>query len=134
MTAKQIADVLNAEGFAMPRGRAFNDGTVRRLFARFGLAGIPAGLREGRGGLGSGEWWLPALAAEVGVKPIVLHRWLRSGYLTGRQLAGDKSRWIVWANAAELRRLRRLRRYELAHRGEAIPPELATPTKKGKQK
>jgi hypothetical protein len=134
MTANQIADVLNAEGFVTPRGAAFTAGTVRRLFARFGLTGIPAGLGKAGGGPQQGEWWLPALAAELGVMPIVLHRWLQSGYLIGRQLAGDKSRWIVWANAVERRRLRRLRAYERAHRGQTIPAELTTPTKKEKRK
>jgi len=128
MTGKQIAEVLNGEGFVMPRGQAFKEGTVRRLFARFGLTGIPAGLGRPGAGLGKGEWWLPALATELGVKPIVLHRWLRSGYLVGRQLAGDKSRWIVWANAVERRRLRRLRAHERAHRGAVPPLELTTPT------
>jgi DNA invertase Pin-like site-specific DNA recombinase len=133
-TAKRIADVLNAEGFVMPRGGTFHDGTVRRLFARFGVSDIAEEQIKGGAGPGNGEWWLPALAAELEVKPIVLHRWLRSGYMIGRQVAGDKSRWIVWANAAELHRLKRLRRYELAHRGEAIPRELATPSKKEKRK
>jgi DNA invertase Pin-like site-specific DNA recombinase len=133
-TGKQIAEVLNAEGFVPPRGQAFSDGTVRRLFARFGLTGLPAGLGEAGDGPGRGEWWLPALAAELGVEPIVLHRWLRSGYLLGRQLAGGKSRWIVWANAAERRRLRKLRSHERAHHGETPPAELTTPTKREKRK
>jgi hypothetical protein len=128
MTGKQIADVLNQEGFVMPRGQAFTDGTVRRLFRRLGLTGVPAGLEVSGGGPGRGEWWLPALAAELGITRIVLHRWLKSGYLIGRQLAGDKSRWIVWANAEERRRLRRLRAHERARRGNAPPAELTTPT------
>jgi hypothetical protein len=41
-------------------------------------------------------------------------------------LAGDESRWIVWANAAEVRRLRRLRAYERSHRGQVAPAELTT--------
>jgi hypothetical protein len=125
MTGEQIATVLNGEGFVMPRGEAFNGRTVRHLFTRFGLTGQPAGLAAGEGP-GRWEWWLPELAYELGVKPIVLHRWRSSEYLSARQLAGDKSRWIVWANAAEVRRLRRLRAYERSHRGQAAPVELTT--------
>lgn len=125
MTGEQIATVLNGEGFVMPRGEAFNGRTVRHLFTRFGLTGQPAGLAAGEGP-GRCEWWLPELAYELGVKPIVIHRWRWSGHLSARQLAGDKSRWIVWANAAEVRRLRRLRTYEKSHRGQAAPVELTT--------
>lgn len=125
MTGEQIATVLNGEGFVMPRGEAFNGRTVRHLFTRFGLTGQPAGLAAGEGP-GRCEWWLPELAYELGVKPIVIHRWRWSGHLSARQLAGDKSRWIVWANAAEVRRLRRLRTYEKSYRGQAAPVELTT--------
>jgi hypothetical protein len=125
MTGEQIAAVLNGEGFVMPRGEAFNGRTVRHLFTRFGLTGRPAGLSAGEGP-GRCEWWLPELAYELGVKPIVVHRWRWSGYLSARQRAGDKSRWIVWANVAEVRRLRRLRAYERSHRGQAAPVDLTT--------
>ena len=125
MTGEQVAAVLNGEGFVMPRGEAFNGRTVRHLFTRFGLTGQPAGLAAGEGP-GRCEWWLPELAYELGVKPIVIHRWRWSGYLSARQLAGDKSRWIVWANAAEMRRLRRLRAFERSHRGQVAPVELTT--------
>jgi DNA invertase Pin-like site-specific DNA recombinase len=133
VTGEQIATVLNGEGFVMPRGEAFNGRTVRHLFTRFGLTGRPAGLGAGEGP-GRCEWWLPELAYELGVKPIVIHRWRWSGYLSARRLAGDKSRWIVWANAAEVRRLRRLRAYERSHRGQVAPAELTTTLRpKGKR-
>jgi DNA invertase Pin-like site-specific DNA recombinase len=126
LTGEEIAEVLNREGFVLPRGQAFHGGTVRRLFTRLGLTGQPAGLASGKGP-GREEWWLPQLAAVLRVAPIVLHRWRWSGYVIARQLAGDKSRWIVWANAAERKRLRKLRAYERSHRGQAIPDELTTP-------
>ena len=110
----------------MPRGEAFNGRTVRHMFTRFGLTGRPAGLAPGEK-LGRSAWWLPELAYELGVKPVVVHRWRQSGSVTARQLAGDQSRWIVWANAAEVRRLRRLRAYEKSHRGQMAPAELTTP-------
>jgi hypothetical protein len=121
----QTAGVLNAEGFAMPRGEAFTACTVRRLCRQLGLTGRPT---EAGGGPRAFEWWLPELAETLGVPRSVLYRWQRSGYISARQRAGDQTQWILWADAAELRRLRRLRAYERAHRGEPAPAELITPT------
>jgi hypothetical protein len=130
MTADQIAAVLDREGYAVPRGREYTGHRVRQLFARFGLTGTPAGVRGASDLPTAGEWWLPTLAAELGVKPIVVHRWRWSGWVQARQLRGDPGRWIVWADAAELRRLRRLRAFETAPRGRRPPPsELTTPRK-----
>jgi hypothetical protein len=127
-TAGQIAEALNREGYLVPRGQRYTDHRVRRLFAHFGLVGIPAGIRADSD-LAADERWLPALAAELGVKPIVVHRWRWTGWLHARQLPGEGGRWIVRADAAELKRLRRLRAFEVKHRGRRKPPpELTTPT------
>jgi hypothetical protein len=96
--------------------------------------GIPAGVRADSD-LAADERWLPALAAELGVKPIVVHRWRWTGWLHARQLPGEDGRWIVRAGAAELKRLRRLRAFEVKHRGRRKPPtELTTPTGPGQSK
>ena len=100
----------------------------------FGLAGVPAGVRGEEGMPGKGEWWLPDLAAELGVKPIVVHRWRWSGRLIARQLAGDNGRWVVWADRTEVQRLRRLRRHEVRNPRQPAPPELATPNKPTKKR
>jgi DNA invertase Pin-like site-specific DNA recombinase len=135
MTAEQIADVLNREGYVVPRGRGYTGHRVRQLFARFGLVGIPPGVRSDADLPVAGEWWLPALAAELGVKPIVVHRWRWSGWLQARQLRGDNGRWIVRADAAEIKRLRRLRAFEIAHHGRRTPPpELTTPRRPNRAK
>lgn len=129
-TAEQIAAILNGEGYVVPRGKQFNGHRVQQLFARFGLTGIPAGIGGEEDAPGACEWWLPALAVELGVKPIVVHRWRWSGWVQARQLRGDQGRWIVWANNTEIKRLRRLRAFETAHRGQRPPQELTTPRKK----
>jgi len=127
-TADQIAEALNREGYAVPRGEGYTGHRVRQQFARFGLTGTPPGIRADSDLPTEDEWWLPALAAELGVKPIVVHRWRWSGWLQARQLPGDNGRWIVRADAAERKRLRRLRAFEVKHHGRRKPPpELTTP-------
>jgi hypothetical protein len=128
LTAPQIAEALNREGYAVPRGDRYTDHRVRRMFAHFGMVGIPAGIGAGSD-LAADERWLPAMAAELGVKPIVVHRWRWTGWLHARQLPGKGGRWIVRANAAEIKRLRQLRAFEMKHHGRRKPPsELTTPT------
>jgi DNA invertase Pin-like site-specific DNA recombinase len=121
-TADAIAEVLNHEGYRVARGEGFTGDRVRQLLARFGQTGVPPGVRDASDLPGPGEWWLPALATELGVKPIVVHRWRWSGWLHARQLRGENGRWIVWADAAEVRRLRRLRAFEVEHHGRRTPP------------
>ncbi|WP_165066793.1 recombinase family protein [Paludisphaera rhizosphaerae] len=121
-TADAIAEALDREVYRAARSDGFTGHQVRQLLARFGRAGVPAGIRDSTDPPGTGEWWLPALAAELGVKPIVIHRWRWSGWLHARQLRGENGRWIVWADADEVDRLRRLRTFEIESRGRRSPP------------
>jgi hypothetical protein len=125
-TADAIAEALDREGYQAARGDGFTGDRVRQLLARFGKTGVPAGVRDAYDLPGTGEWWLPSLAAELGVKPIVVHRWRWSGWLHARQLRGENGRWIVWADAAEVGRLRRLRAFETECRGRRTPPSELT--------
>jgi DNA invertase Pin-like site-specific DNA recombinase len=128
LTADQIAEILNREGYAVPRGKQYTGHRVRQLFVRLGLTGIPPGVRDEHDLPAAHEWWLPVLAARLGVRPIVVHRWRWSGWLHARQLRGENGRWIVWADAAEVTRLRQLRAFEIAHQGRRTPPpKLTTP-------
>jgi DNA invertase Pin-like site-specific DNA recombinase len=121
-TGADIARILNAEGFVMPRGDAYTGPTVRHLLRRLGIA-------QRRIGPGPGiqEWWLPDLAAELNVPRSVIYRWQRSGYLVVRQRAGDQSDWIIRADVEELQRLRRLRSFEESHRCQRPPDCLTKP-------
>jgi len=127
LSGNQIAEVLNREGFHPARGARFSGHRVRQLLARLGQANVPAGISSPDDLPQANEWWLPALAVKLGIERIVLHRWRWSGWLHFRQLKGEKSRCIVWANAAERQRLHRLRAYEKANRGRTPPLELTTP-------
>lgn len=125
-TANAIAEALDREGYRAARSDGFTGHQVRQLLARFGRTGIPAGVRDATDLPGAGEWWLPSLAAELGVKPIVVHRWRWSGWLSARRLRGENGRWIVRADADEVDRLRRLRAFEVECRGRLAPPNELT--------
>jgi DNA invertase Pin-like site-specific DNA recombinase len=130
-TADAIAVVLNREGYHVARGDAFTGDRVRQLLAKFGQTGVPPGVRDARDLPGTNECWLPELATRLGVKPIVLHRWRWSEWLHARQLRGANGRWVVWADASEMKRLRRLRAFEIQHHGRRTPPsELTTPAQR----
>ena len=130
-TGEQIAEVLNREEYRAPRDGSFTGNRVRRLIRQLGLADVPAGVGGPSDLPRRGEWWLPDLAAELGLKPIVVHRWRWSGRLHARQLAGENGRWVVWADRDEVSRLRRLRAYEVANRGKVAPAELTAPKDRG---
>ena len=130
-TADAIAGVLNGEGHYAARGEGFTGDRVRQLLAKFGQTGVPPGVRAAGDLPGADESWLPELAKRLGVKPIAVHRWRWSGWLHARQLRGENGRWVVWANAIEVRRLGRLRSFEVEHHGRRTPPaKLTTPTKR----
>lgn len=130
-TAEAIASALNREGYHVARGDAFTGARVHQLLAKFGQTGVPPGVRDATDLPGADESWLPELAKRLGVKPIIVHRWRWSGWLHARQLRGENGRWVVWANAAEVARLRRLRAFEIKHHGRRTPPSvLTTPAKR----
>jgi len=131
LTAERIAGVLNDEGYQVARGERFTGECVRQLLARFGQRGVPPGVRDASDLPGPDECWLPELAKQLGVKPIIVHRWRWSGWLHARQLRGENGRWIVWADAAEVVRFRELRAFEIACNGRRTPPaKLTKPSKR----
>jgi hypothetical protein len=133
-TGEQIAEALNREGQRTARGGQYTGGRVRALCVRLGLTAVPAGVANAADLPGKDEWWLPALAAKLKVKPIVVHRWRWSGRVHARQLPGENGRWIVWADAEERQRLRRLRRHEVGNRRREAPEELRNPKARPQQK
>jgi DNA invertase Pin-like site-specific DNA recombinase len=130
-TGEAIAEVLNREGYQVARGDGFTGDRVRQLLARFGQTGVPPGVRDASDLPGADECWLPALAKRLGVKPIVVHRWRWSGWLHARRLRGENGRWVVWVNPAEVKRLRRLRAFEIKHHGRRTPSsDLTAPARR----
>jgi hypothetical protein len=129
-TGREIAEVLNREGYRAPRGEAFTKHIVSRLFAKLGLIGVPAGVSGAEDPPGADEWWLGDLAERLGETRNALHRWRREGWVRARQLPGDQGRWILWADRDELVRLGRLRDFLSEHRREPMPKRLVTPNRR----
>ncbi|WP_422923311.1 hypothetical protein [Singulisphaera sp. PoT] len=120
-TAGEIARALNHDGFSPPRRcNPFSREQVWQLLARFGLT-----RKRDVEPLGRDEWWLPALAGELGVPLQRVRGWTRKGWIHGRQTPYDKL-WVAWADADELGRLRRLAAVSM-HGANSYPPELTTP-------
>lgn len=120
LTSEQIATRLNDEGTKPPKhaGRYTKDG-VRTLLSRWGVSSAAAAV----GPLRSDEWWLPHLARHLKLDGRKLRAWVRQGWVHVRHAPG---RWVAWADADELTRLRLLR--DRSQRGaKYYPTHLTTP-------
>jgi hypothetical protein len=123
-TSVQITEQVNREGFRSPRKRAAYDKVViRGLMKRLGLPGeTPKAVA-----LEPDEWWERKLAQELRMPRETLHWWVLRGWVRFRRSRVHGFR-ILWADAEELGRLRRLRAYaETAKHRRRYPPELTVP-------
>ena len=106
LRARAIAEHLNAEGFRPPkRCQRFGKFSVEHLLNRLGVLGKRSRSKTCEG-LGEHEWWLPALAREIGMPMVTLYWWASRGRLRARQQEQPPRRWIIWADAREVERLR----------------------------
>ena len=85
-----IAAQLAAEGFRTPRQHErFHNGEIQHLIRRLGLRpGLDHDHRTDQGSLGPGQWWLAALAREIGMPVATLFGWLKRGWVTGGKTPG----------------------------------------------
>jgi len=106
-TAQGIAEHLNAEGFRPARdGTCFGAQSIRMLQHRLGLRPWRGHIQR-RDGLGPDEWWPADFIRVVPLSRSTLHTWVCRGWVQAHQEDGPLRRWIIWADAAELERLRR---------------------------
>ena len=103
-----VADQLNAAGFRPPkRSEQFNahmlQEFLRKLHRHPRYSAVAHNDRLRRD-----EWWIAGLAQHLDIPPVTLYAWLRRGWLTARQEEQAPRRWIIWADAGELARLRTL--------------------------
>jgi hypothetical protein len=108
LSSAAISERLNAEGFKPPkRADRFPSLMVSRLRSRLGLT-----RRERHGspeGLGQDEYRPTGLARRPGVRRDTVRWWVRAGYVTTRK--DTQAHHVIWADAAELRRLQELHRF-----------------------
>jgi hypothetical protein len=125
-SSEQIAEQLNADGFRPPkRKQTFNEGMVRMLASRLGLTQPTPRQPPAAPVAHEHEWTIAALAAELQMPSITLDSWRRRGWVRARK---SDARWLLWADEAELTRLRVLRvapKGGWARRG--LDPALTTP-------
>jgi hypothetical protein len=106
---RQIADVLNAEGFRPPkRTSRFSDQQVRTLITQRGIRGQRKGRPAVLTTLPPGEWSVPGLAAELGMPTATIYNWIYRGWITARHVPGTRN-WIITADDEQVRQLRERR-------------------------
>jgi len=131
-----IAGQLAAEGFRTPRLHdRFHVGEIQQLIRRLGLRpGLDHDHRTDHGSLGPGQWWLAALAREIGMPVATLFGWLRRGWVTGRQDTRPPYRWIITAGPAEVERLRALHQLPAGYHNRRRWTDDSTPINTTKDK
>jgi hypothetical protein len=122
-----IAERLNAEGFRpIKQADRFDRQIVQRVLRRRDPSPTPLA-EKWRGDLREGEWFVADLAVTLGVPKKTLFGWLRRGWVCYRALQGPRAPWACWADADELRRLRRLRATPHGWWDPPLRAELTTP-------
>jgi len=123
--SRQIADVLNAEGFRPPkRTSRFSDQQVRTLISQRGIRGQQKGRPAVLTSLAPGEWSVPGLSAELGMPTASIYNWIYRGWITARHAPGTRN-WIITADEEQMRQLRerRARPPGFYTRARWAPPE-----------
>ncbi len=115
---REIAKLLNQEGFYPPKGRTnFNERGVKAVMCRLGLTRPRTGLKP-LSELQPSEWWLLDLAQHLEMSDVTLYDWVKRGWVKARQQDTPLRHWIIWADEAEIERLQQKRqcsRADAAH-------------------
>jgi hypothetical protein len=109
-----IAHQLKTDGSPpLHRGQDWSVSSVQTLRRQLGL-GHTHRHGSSREALGPDEWWVTALAGRLQVSPSSLRYWIEHGVVRARKEQAGWHRWMVWADAAELERLRAYRHRDIA--------------------
>jgi hypothetical protein len=99
----EITACLAHEGFRSPKyAKPFSRQSVVELMRRLG---VHQPRRRQHPPLHEHEWWLSDLERELGRSNSTLHQWRKRGWLQARWHEQSK-RWVAWADAIELARLK----------------------------
>jgi Resolvase, N terminal domain/Recombinase zinc beta ribbon domain/Recombinase len=114
---RQIAGILNAEGFRPPkRTSRFTGGQVRTLITQHGIRGQRKGRPAVLTSLAPGQWSVPSLAAELGMPTATIYNWIYRGWITAHHAPRTRN-WIITADEEQMRQL---------HERRARPPGFYT--------
>ena len=130
LSAGAIAERLNAEGYRPPKRREhFGPQGVLDLLQSLGVC-TKHSRRMQSPDLAEHEWGLRELAQAIGMPHVTLYNWLYRGWVTARREEQAPHRWILWADEAEVARLRQRHRRSLGdeahHRWCAQTPNTST--------
>ena len=118
----EIIKTLNDERFRSARQDYFTATSVNALFLALrhkGMIGCKPTLRR--------PWWQSGeLSSTIGIKAATLTGWRHRGWVQAKQFG---TRWLYWADVAEMDRLRQLGTYSA---GIEKPDELTRPINKMK--
>jgi DNA invertase Pin-like site-specific DNA recombinase len=109
-SAATIAECLNDEGYhPAKQATRFSRAGVQDLIQRVGLR-PPVKRQPTPLCLEADEWWLTDLAHALDMPRATLDSWIRRGWVRARreQVLG-RDQWVVWADQAEVERLRQHR-------------------------
>lgn len=118
-TATDIAAQLNQEDFHPPKsGSSFKPSGVLDLMHRLGIyQRRPKGVNTET--LAEHEWWIPDLARTLEVPNSTLYNWVKRGWLRYRKQSISPYRLIIWADKAEIQKLKQRNQIPLADDNEA---------------
>ncbi|MGZ6364110.1 MAG: recombinase family protein [Ktedonobacterales bacterium] len=101
-----MAQQLEAEGYPPLRaGHRWSSASVQTLRRQVGL-GHTHRHGHAREALGPDEWWASDLARHLAVPRSSLFSWIQRGAVQARKEQQGLQRWIIWADAQEIARLR----------------------------
>ncbi len=112
---REIADILNAEGHRPPRRETFSVGSVANLLGKCRPPPAePPRPRPPPEDRRPHEWTVVELAERLGMPVPTVYGWVSRNTVSARREGGDgdvrRQRWLVFADGAELERLREMRR------------------------
>jgi DNA invertase Pin-like site-specific DNA recombinase len=123
LTAKEIADQLNQDGFRTARGKMFAAITVQTLLFRRDMTSDKEQLTDQQLPI-TNRWSIPHLVRTLGVPTTTLCHWCRRGWAVCSKTRSKK--WIIWADSDELKRLQELAAFRRTAMRD-YPAELTTP-------
>lgn len=122
-TDRQIAAVLNAEGYRTTYGQPFRAQNIGYLREKQGLPNIKeSGLRPDRLRWDDGAYTIAGVVQAVGVNKTTVHTWLQQGRLQGRHLGP----YMLWRIDLTDEQISALRRQADQHR--RIPRRVTAPS------